>query len=143
MLKIKAVIFDLNGVFLHFPRLAGIFQGLQPDNRVISFAESLRKKGIKVFILSNTIISNEYYYKKFPRFKTAVDKAYFSRETGIIKPDKEAWQQILKENNLRPEECFYFDDSITYVNIAKGLGLKSFYFESEEEMEKTVKKLIS
>lgn len=156
---IKAVIFDLNGIFLRSPKLSNRFekdfniptevflselskimeevrkQNAQPafsywkpvfekwnisltekefwdywfkaeitSDKMVSFSESLRKKGIKVFVLSNNFKERAEYHGRYPWIHNAIDKVYFSWQTGFIKPDIKAWQFILTENNLKPEE---------------------------------------
>jgi putative hydrolase of the HAD superfamily len=58
-----------------------------------------------------------------------IDKAYFSWETGFVKPDQRAYKQVLEENHLKPEECIYFDDSEENIEAAKKLGIKAYKFK--------------
>ena len=57
------------------------------------------------------------------------DKQYYSWKTGFIKPDPRAYQVMLEENNLKPEEVVYFDDSQKNVAAAEVLGIESYLFE--------------
>ncbi|SRR5258708_5694241 len=116
------------------------FRGEIPSEKMITFAKSLRGKGIKVFILSNNFKERSEYYSHYPWIHEAVDQIYFSWQTGFIKPDPRAWQQILEENNLKPDECIYFDDQEKNLKAAENLGIKSFMFTNEEDLEKTVNK---
>jgi putative hydrolase of the HAD superfamily len=98
----------------------------------------LREKGIKVFILSNNFRERANYYEQYPWIHDAVDKVYFSWQTGFVKPDIRAWELILSENNLKGEECLYFDDQEKNLKASESVGIKSFKFFNEEELEKTV-----
>lgn len=182
MAKIKAIIFDLNGIFLNGKPLShrveekfGIdknlfleifknpldisrkdrvndssiwqpvanllkitpdeflqfwFSGEDIDNEMLEFAKSLKKDGFKIFILSNNLkFRTEYYREHFPELFNTFDKTYFSWETGFTKPDTNAFQNILNENNLTSSECLYFDDSSTNVQAAINLGIKSRVFD--------------
>ena len=190
---IKAVIFDLNGIFLQSPKLSDRFSKdfgiststflpklseimdkvrkpnagsafsywkevlkewkleisesdfwkywfgaeIQSD-KMIAFAKHLREKGIKVFILSNNFRERASYYDHYPWIHDAVDKVYFSWQTGFVKPDVRAWKLVLTENNLKWEECLYFDDQEKNLKSAESVGIKSFKFINEEELEKVV-----
>lgn len=97
-------------------------EGLVPE--VLEYAKELRQRGIKVFILSNNVRERTVYYRqKLPQLFDSVDQAYFSWETGFVKPDPQAYTNILNEHRLKPEECVYFDDSKGNVEVAKSLGI--------------------
>ncbi len=77
------------------------------SDAMIRFAKELRAKGIKVFILSNNFKERAEYYGHYPWMHDAVDKVYFSWQTGFVKPDPRAWEFVLQENGLKPEDCIY------------------------------------
>ena len=97
---------------------------------ITTLTRELKIKGLKNFILSNNFIERAAYYdKNFPFLREVADKIYYSWQTGFIKPNPEAYKIILRENNLKPEECIYFDDVKENIDIATSLGIKSFLFE--------------
>ena len=108
----------------------------------IKFAKELRGKGIKVFILSNNFRERAEFYGHYPWMHDAVDKVYFSWQTGFVKPDPRAWEMVLKENALAPAECIYFDDQEKNLKAAESVGIRSFIFTDEAELEKTVRVLL-
>lgn len=103
---------------------------------------SLREKGIAVFILSNNFKERAEYYGSYDWMHVAVDKAYFSWQTGFVKPDVRAWTFLLEENNLKPEDCVYFDDQQKNLDASEMAGIKAFLFTNEEELENTINSLI-
>ena len=192
---LKAVIFDLNGIFLQSPKLSerfekdfGVpvseflprlseimdkvrkpgagkawefwqpilqqwnitiseqkfwdywFKAEKPSEQMIAFAEELRIRAIKVLILSNNFKERAEYYGHYPWIVDAVDKVYYSWQTGFVKPDPKAWEFVLKENDLQPGECLYFDDQEKNLKAAESLGIKSFMFTTEQELEEIVKR---
>ncbi len=118
------------------------FDAETPSERMISFAQKLKEKGIKVFVLSNNFKERAEYYEHYPWVHEAIDKAYFSWQTGFVKPDVEAWELVLKENSLQPEECLYFDDQERNLRASREVGIESFIFVNEEETEKIINRYI-
>jgi len=109
-----------------------------PSERMINFAKELREKGIKVFILSNNFKERSLYYDSYQWIHEAVDRVYFSWQTGCVNPDPQAWKLVLSENNLAPEDCIYFDDQQKNLDASISLGIKSYLFTNEVELEKII-----
>lgn len=102
------------------------FLGERLVPELVDYASQLRDKGVRVFILSNNFKERtEYYRKNFPQIFSCVDKAYFSWETGFVKPSVEALNLVLSENNLQPSDCIYFDDSGENLRVAESMGIKA------------------
>lgn len=115
------------------------FSGEKIVPEVLKYTQELRKKGIKVFILSNNFKERtEFYRKNFPEIFENVDGAYFSWETGFVKPDPQAYLHLLRQNGLRPEECLYFDDSSKNIAVARGLGIDAQEYRGLEEAKRYV-----
>jgi HAD superfamily hydrolase (TIGR01509 family) len=99
---------------------------------MIGLTMDLKNKGIKIIILSNNFKERtEYYLKNFQFFKTLPDKIYFSWQTGFLKSDPRAYQQVLQENNLKSEEVLFFDDSDKNIEVAEGLGIVARRFNMD------------
>lgn len=117
------------------------FSGEKLDLALLKYVKKLRKKGIKVFILSRNFKERtEYYRKNLPEIFNNIDKAYFSWETGLVKPDPRAYKAIFKEYKLRPEECIYFDDVKENVEVAKNLGFKAQKYKDLKSAKKFIVK---
>jgi putative hydrolase of the HAD superfamily len=119
------------------------FKAETPSEQMINFSKSLRQKGVKVFILSNNFKERAEYYGSYPWLHEAVDKVYFSWQTGYVKPDIKAWELLLKENNLKPEDCVYFDDQQKNLDASEKAGIKAYMFTNEEELEKIVSEYLA
>ncbi len=100
------------------------------------------KQNYKLIIMSNScpelrenVESNNFY--------DIFDKRYFSNETGMKKPNKEFFEHVLKENNLKANECVFVDDAPKNVDAANELGMKGILYLSpyhlEEELKKNIK----
>ena len=113
------------------------FSGEHLVQEIINFVKDLKKKRIRIFILSNNFKERTAYYKKnFPEIFQNADKAYFSWETGYVKPDERAFRHILEEFDLKPEECLYFDDSEKNIEAARKIGIQAELFKDVFSLKK-------
>ena len=90
------------------------------------------KHKYRLFLLSNT---NSIHLEAFNKIYEEqigegslddyFDKVYYSHETGYRKPAKEAYEIVLKENNLSPAETLFIDDSLKNIEGAKELGFQT------------------
>jgi len=90
--------------------------------------EEVRRKGYKLGLLS--VHAREwidYCEKKFDYHKL-FDVVSYSFETGIGKPDKEAYKAILNKLKANPEESVFIDDQEKFLKPASELGMKIIQF---------------
>ena len=98
------------------------------------------KNNYQIFLLSNTntihirALKNKIGAEKWKAFSSVFDKMYLSHEIGFRKPDKEAFQIILEENKLKPNEVFFIDDSSQHIEAAKKLGISCHYLQKGENI---------
>jgi putative hydrolase of the HAD superfamily len=98
------------------------------------------KQDFSIYLLSNTnsIHISEFKKKigktKYQEFYNLFDKVYYSHEIGFRKPNKEAFQLILDENNLNADEVLFIDDSLQHIKGAKNLGIKTYHLKDGEEV---------
>ncbi|MBA4197268.1 MAG: haloacid dehalogenase [Chitinophaga sp.] len=94
-------------------------------------------KQYKVFLFSNT---NQIHYDAFMKifeetfnasdFNSLFIKAYYSQQMGLRKPDKEAFEFILNEQNLNAAETLFIDDTPKNIEGAKAVGLQTILLQS-------------
>lgn len=100
------------------------FSGEKVNAEALGYVKELNVKGIDVFVLSNNFRERTQFYREsFPEIFLNVKQAYFSWETGNVKPNPTALEAVLLENNLTPKEVIYFDDSLENIQMAKNLGV--------------------
>lgn len=129
----KAVIFDLFGVLV---------QNGHANDELIALAGELKKKEVKIFVLSNADEELAVQQKsQFAFLSEVLDHFYYSGKTGFVKPDPQAFQLILQENNLKPAEVIYFDDNAKHVAAAQALGIKSHVFVSAEDIKQKIEEV--
>ena len=118
------------------------FEAETPSMEMISLAKELKGKGITVIALSNNFKERAEFYGHYPWMSEAVNKAYFSWETGLVKPDTEAWRLVLKDFSLEPSECIYFDDQEKNLIAAQSIGIKSFIFTNFNDTRSAIEELM-
>lgn len=128
--------------------------GINADNQTITDAwnamllnfpperiEWLNKinKQYPVYLFSNTnIIHYNCFMQLFQRdvgmqnFNEQFLKAYYSHEMGMRKPDADGFEYILQQNNLKPEETLFIDDTVANINTAKALGFQTIHLTAPQ-----------
>ena len=99
----------------------------------IQLLKELRKK-YRIFLFSNT---NALHLAALQKTYTDAfgpetldehfEKTYYSHTLGMRKPDKEPFEQILRENQLKADETLFVDDALINVEGAEAAGLKGLY----------------
>ena len=123
----KQIIFAWNSMLLDLPK-----------NRT-NLLENLKEK-YQLFLLSNTNSIHIKEFKsrlgevKYSKFYNLFDKVYYSHEIGFRKPNKEAFQLILDENNLKANEVLFIDDSPQHIEGANKLGIQTHHLSDTEEV---------
>lgn len=99
------------------------------------------KKNHNILLLSN---SNEIHYDLYVRdlqlrfgyreFDELFDKAYFSFELHLSKPDIEIYEFVMYQHKLNPAETLFIDDNIENIKAAKSLGWKTYHLQAPERI---------
>jgi len=99
------------------------------------------KKKFKIYLLSNTnsmhqkkIISEVNEANNFS-FNDLFEKAYYSFEIGIRKPDKVIFKYVLFDSKLNPSETLFVDDSLDNIKAARKVGLSTFLIKDYNLLE--------
>jgi len=100
------------------------------------------KDKYRTFLLSNiNAIHFDYimnYLKTdfgFDSNEHLFEKTYYSHLTGKRKPEPAIFEQVLKENNLKPEETLFIDDSPQHLEAAKKLGIQTFLMTAPDTIQ--------
>ena len=114
------------------------------NTEILTYAQKLKEQGYTIFFLSNNFKERTSYYKQnFPNLFNVANKAYFSWETGYIKPDPRAWENIFQEQSINPTNCLYFDDSSKNITVAKSLGIHAYQYANVQKTKALIEKFIS
>lgn len=66
------------------------------------------------------------------------DHTFLSYQTGLIKPDHDAFELVVKSFNCRPDEVLFFDDSLMNVVAAAEYGLHAVLAIGIEAVKETL-----
>jgi glucose-1-phosphatase len=98
------------------------------------------KENYKLYLLSNTNqIHYQYYTKKFlNEFGFELDSlfhnTFWSFIMGKRKPDAEAYNEIIRMENIVVNESLFIDDSEQNIIAAAKLGFKTFHLKSNLDL---------
>lgn len=106
-----------------------------PDSRV----ELIKKvaHNYRIFLLSNTnIIHYQEYNGTFKKhwghdFDQLFEKAFWSHELKLRKPDLACYQQVIKMAGIEASETVFIDDSRQNIDGALQAGLRAVHLRSE------------
>jgi len=99
-----------------------------PKDEMFALVDSLRAKGYKTAILSNTEIPALDFF--IEQRYNCFDVQVFSCKEGKRKPDKEIYEITVQKLNCSPEQAIFIDDKPPMVEGAKKANLNAIHFQS-------------
>ena len=101
-----------------------------PNPEMEQLMLELKNHGCKLYLMSNV----SFLYKKFfPYIKSIpyMDGIWVSCERGLIKPDRRAFEDMFSMFNLKPQECFFIDDTEKNILAARECGMDGFVYRGK------------
>jgi len=104
----------------------------------LEFLQLLSEK-YRLFLMSNTDSIHLAHFEHMvgPSFLSdfyqCFEKAYFSFELGLRKPDEEVFQYIINKHELSPKRTLFVDDKKDNTDAAEKLGLQIWNLQVGEE----------
>jgi glucose-1-phosphatase len=106
--------------------------GVLPEERW-KLLESLGQS-YRTFLLSNTNAIHLNYYFNYLQgiygtfgYTHLFEKAYFSHEIHLRKPNAEIFEYVLKDSGISPQETLFIDDFIENIETAQKLGFRTVH----------------
>jgi FMN phosphatase YigB (HAD superfamily) len=127
---------ELLGLTIDYSRFCEIWtsiftEALLPESLLESLAARYR-----LVLLSNTNpIHFEMIRGAYPHLRH-FHRLVLSHEVKAMKPQPEIYRAAIEAAQCRPEECFFTDDILEYVEGARLLGIDAVQFESREQIER-------
>jgi len=122
------------GLHLSYEELKNAWTALLVDFPIerLQWLQEIGKR-YKIFLFSNTNkihydVFTEMFHEQtgFKDFNKLFVKTYYSHEMGLRKPYPESYLYILNEQQLRPEETLFIDDTLK-IEGAKQVGLQTIH----------------
>ncbi len=111
-----------------------------PDYSIHELLLELKTK-YRLFLLSN---NNEIHYQwimqyllekwNLRNYDDHFEKAYFSQQMLLRKPNREIFERVIHEQGLNPEETLFIDDSPQHIEGAKLVGLNTLLMDVKPVM---------
>lgn len=119
-----------------------------PSHR-IEFLRKLKTR-YNLYLLSNTNIT---HIRKVLRrikmdhgidnFNSYFNKAYYSHEIHLRKPDKETFEYVLSDSQLIPQETLFIDDKEDNLIHARKLGIHCYHHNPSDDISIILDQVIS
>lgn len=109
------------------------------DQKMVSLVQELKKRGIKVGMLSNIdermgrLIRTWGWYDPF-------EPCLLSYELGMEKPDLKIYEILIQRVGMPPQEIVFIDDRSENIVAAKEAGIDGILFESEGQLRSELSK---
>ena len=109
---------------------------------ISALIESLKSRGVKLYLLSNI---SQYFAERYQRFPILrqFDGLVFSGVIHKVKPSKEIFEYLFDAYKIKAEESVFIDDAQRNIDGAKAVGLTTYLFDGDsKKLEEYLTKLI-
>lgn len=119
-----------------------VTDSMPPFDYSKGWLSSLRKRGYKVYLLSN--FSNYNFNVNIPRytFLEETDGKIISYLYKCVKPERKIYEILLSTYNLDPTECVFIDDRADNIEAAKALGFHGIVFKGYDDASAKLNELL-
>lgn len=101
---------------------------------MVEILHEVRRKGYKVYILSNMPKEMHQELLQLHDFFKYFDGQLYSYEVGAIKPQPQIYEILLKNYKLKGQESLFIDDREENVRAAKELGIEGIVCRSPSQV---------
>ena len=104
-----------------YGRFLEMIDGIYEEN--LKIALNLKKKGKKIYILSNFPGDQFDNFMKENKFLNEFDDMIISGKVGLKKPDKRIYELAIKKFDCNPSKTLFIDDRPENTEAAQNLGI--------------------
>ena len=104
-----------------YGRFLEMIDGIYEEN--LKIALDLKKKGKKIYILSNFPGDQFDNFMKENKFLNEFDDMVISGKVGLKKPDKRIYELAIKKFDCNPSKTLFIDDRPENTEAAQNLGI--------------------
>lgn len=103
---------------------------VRPVEGIPELLEELKGLGYGLYLLSNACARHPEYFGRIPGSQ-CFDGLFISALHKMLKPQYGIYEAMLREFDLRAEDCFFVDDSIANVEAAYCVGIPGTVFTGD------------
>lgn len=111
---------------------------LRPMEGMEELLAELKGLGYRLYLLSNASLRQPEYFDPLP-VNRYLDGRVISSTYKLLKPQPELYQILLREYNLKGEECFFTDDLNINVEAAMLAGMSGAVFRGADELRRSLR----
>lgn len=118
---------------------------LQLLRQLKSAATNAKGESVRIVMLSNTnpihfpyCIKTHFEYDNH-RMSDYFDALYLSYQMHSSKPDNEIFLQLLEQENIAPEQCFFLDDGLANITAAQRLGFRAHLVQPTDNLAEIIR----
>ncbi len=113
----------------------------QPNEPLFELIRELKPK-YKIGLLSNA--GADWLHDIFTDDQVALfDAVALSYETGFVKPDRRAYQNIADRLGVTPKNCILVDDQARYEAGAKDVGMSMILYQAFDQVSQELKQRLA
>ena len=112
-----------------------------PIEGSVEILRELREAGVRCYALTN--MERETYPRRLARypFLSWFDGTVVSGFEGVVKPEPEIFERLLRRFNLRPATTVLIDDNEANVEAARSLGMPAVRFRSPGQLRAELERM--
>ena len=101
-----------------------------PVDGMQALIAELKQKGYRLLLLSNASVRQHEYWPRVPG-NELFDGTLISADVKLVKPQFEIYRLLCEKFSVRPEECFFVDDSLANIEGAYCCGIRGAVFHND------------
>lgn len=108
-----------------------------PDEGAVAVLTELLDRGRDVALLSNAPACMADGLDRLP-WIAAIEHRFYSARMGLVKPDAEIFEAVVRELGAQPADLLFVDDRLENVQGAERVGLKALHYTGAESLREMI-----
>jgi len=117
-----------------------IVKHMKTDKGLSHMIPKLKKAKIALFTNSLGMMAMEVLKKRRLTGKKFFDRIFISTKMHMAKPDKKAYEYVLKQLKVKPSEALMVDDRIENILPARKIGMNGIIYKNSKQFAAELKK---
>jgi HAD superfamily hydrolase (TIGR01509 family) len=112
----------------------------RPNQELTDYIRDKLKPKYKLGIISNA--GADWVLKIIGDSKKLFDDILLSYEVGLIKPESEIYLMSTRNLGVKPEECIFIDDVLSFCQGAEVVGMNTIWYKNFEQFKEEIEKIL-